>query len=220
VSPHNSAVPAKAEGGATRFQLAAVAAVLLIYAALSYYSDSTPNASGLAAGLSLAPALLIGAVLLWRWTHPLVATSILILVCALLYNYWSFFRNNYNWSNLAQQCGAYGLVALSFARSLWANRVPLCTQLADKLHGPLMPAEVAYTRRVTVAWTLFYVLLSTAILIVYLAVPLRVWSLFVNFGTFGLIGLMFIAEHAVRRMVLPRARPGSTLAALRQFLGG
>jgi uncharacterized membrane protein len=200
--------------------LAVVSAVLIVYAVLSYYSDSTPNASGLGAGLSLAPVLLIGAVLVWRWAHPLAAISILVLVCALLYNYWSFFRNNYNWSNLAQQCGAYGLVALSFARSLLAKRVPLCTQLADKLHGPLMPAEVAYTRRATVAWTLFYVLLTTAILIVFLAAPPRVWSLFVNFGTFGLMGLMFLAEHAVRRMVLPRTPPGSTLAALRQFLGG
>ena len=34
----------------------------------------------------------------------------------------------------------------------------LCTQLADKVHGPLSALELRYTRRVTAAWTLFFVL--------------------------------------------------------------
>lgn len=175
---------------------------------------------GLATGLSLAPVLLIGAVVIWRWTSPLIATPILALVCGLLYHYWAFLKDNYAWSNLAQQCGAYGLVALSFARSLLAGRVPMCTQWAQKLHGPLTAAEIAYTRLATVAWGVFYGLLTSAIVIVFFAAPPRVWSLFVNFATFGLIGLMFVIEHAVRRKVLPHRRAGGTLAALRQFLGG
>ncbi|MGH8323553.1 MAG: hypothetical protein ACRETD_07115, partial [Steroidobacteraceae bacterium] len=197
-----------------------VAAIIIVYAALSYYSDSAPNLGSLAVALSLAPVLLIGAVMLWRWTAPPVAASILALICGLLFHYWGFLRNNYQWSNLAQQCGAYGLMALGFARSLWAGRVPLCTQWAEKLHGPLVPARIAYTRQATVAWAVFYALLTSAILILFFAVPLRAWSLFVNFATFGLIGLMFIAEHAVRQKVIPHQRRGGALAALRQFLGG
>lgn len=199
--------------------LTAVAAIVIVYAALSYYSDSAQNASGLATGLSLAPVLLIGALFVWRWTHPLVATSILIAICGLLYHYWSFLKSNYQWSNLAQQAGAYGLVALSFARSLLNARVPLCTQIAEKLHGPLIAAEIAYTRTATVAWALFYSLLTVSIIVVFFSAPPREWSLFVNFATFGLIGVMFIAEHIVRRKALPHQSRGTIFNALRQFLG-
>lgn len=199
--------------------LTVVAAIFILYATVSYYSDSTPEATGLATGLSLAPVLLIGAVFVWRWTPRFIATAIFIVTGGLLYHYWSFLKSNYQWSNLAQQAGAYGLVALSFVRSLLAGRVPLCTQIAEKLHGPLIAAEIAYTRRATVAWATFYVLLTLAIVVVFFDAPLHVWSLFVNFATFGLIGLMFIAEHLVRRRVLPHHPRGTALSALRQFLG-
>jgi uncharacterized membrane protein len=202
---------------ATLLQLAVVAAITVGYAALSHYSNTAPDAKGLGAGLSIAPILLIGAVMLWRWSHPLLALSIFALEAVLLFHYWPVLTKYYEWADVVQQCGAYGLVSLTFARSLFGGRVPLCTQLSAKLHGPLAPAEIAYTRWATVAWMIFYVMLAAIILILFFVAPLRVWSLFVNFAAFGLIALAFIADHAVRRRVLPH-RPGGILAALRQSL--
>jgi uncharacterized membrane protein len=109
---------------------------------------------------------------------------------------------------------------MGFARSLFANRIPLCAQVADKLHGPLTPIEIAYTRRATLAWAVFYTLIATAILILFFAVPLRVWSLFVNFAVFGLIILMVVVDHAIRHRVLPRHRSGGILAAIQRALAG
>jgi uncharacterized membrane protein len=203
-----------------RSQLTIVLALIVGYAALSYYSDSVPDAPNLAAGLSLAPVVLIGLALAWRWTRPVVTVLIFATTCAVLYRYWAFIRSNYQWSNLVQQTGAYGLVALGFARSLSGGREPLCTQMADRLHGPLTPAEVAYTRRATIAWAIFYAALTVAIAALFFAASPRVWSLFVNFATFGLIGLMFAVEHTVRQKVLPPRQRGSTLVAIRQFLIG
>jgi uncharacterized membrane protein len=221
-APHDLASLGKADGGAavTRSQLTVILAIVVGYAALSYYSDSVPDASNLATSLSVAPVALIGLVLAWRWTRPAVAILIIALTGAVLYRYWGFIRANYQWGNLVQQSAVYGLVALGFARSLSPGLVPLCTQMADKLHGPLAPAEVAYTRRATVAWAIFYALLTLAITGLFFVASLRVWSLFVNFATFGLIGLMFAAEHTVRLKVLPQRRRGGTLVALRQFLIG
>lgn len=207
-------------GTPTRGQLVIVAAIIIGYAALSYYSDSRPDAPNLAAGLSLAPVVLIGLVLAWRWTPRPVAIFIFALTCAVLYRCWPFIRGNYPWSNLAQQTGAYGFLALGFARSLARGLVPLCTQLAERVHGPLTPAEIAYTRRATMAWAAFYALLTVAIAALFFTASARVWSLFVNFGTFGLIALMFFAEHTVRLKVLPHRPRGGTLVALRQFLIG
>jgi uncharacterized membrane protein len=201
-------------------QLTVVAAFVIGYAALSHYSASSPDAKGLGAALSVAPVSLIGVLLAWRWTKPLTALLITASLCALLYRYWPTIERNYEWADLAQQCGAYGLIALSFARSLFAGHVPLCTQLAIQIHGVLTSGEIAYTRRATAAWGAFYALIAVTILILYFAVSLRTWSLFVNFATFGLMLLMGTVDHAIRRRVLPRHPREGILAILQRTLIG
>ncbi len=203
----------------TVWQLAVVLTLIVGYAALSHYSNSVPDAKGLATALSIGPILLIGGVLLWRWSRPVVAAPLLAIVGIVLFHCWPLLTRYYEWSDVIQQCAAYAVVSLSFARSLFGGRVPICTQMSDKLHGPLTPVEIAYTRKATVAWTVFYALLAAVILILFFTASLRIWSVFVNFVSFGIIGLMFIADHAVRRRVLPH-RPGGILAALRQSLTG
>jgi uncharacterized membrane protein len=218
--PPNPPVDTAISPGRQRLQLAAVAALVIGYAALSHYSTVSANSKGLGAALSVAPIALIGVILAWRWTRPLMALLIAASLCALLFRYWAVVERNYEWADLAQQCGAYGLVALAFARSLFAGHVPLCTQLANQVHGPLSPAEITYTRRATEAWVVFYVLLTIAILILFFVVSLRVWSLFVNFAVFGLMILMGMADHAIRRRVLPRHENGGILAIIRRSLIG
>jgi uncharacterized membrane protein len=203
-----------------RLRLAAVAALVIGYAALSHYSTTSPNSKGLGAALSVAPIALVGVILAWRWTRPLMALLIAGSLCALLFRYWAVVERTYEWADLAQQCGAYGLVALTFARSLCAGQVPLCTLLANQVHGSLTPAEIAYTRRATAAWVVFYVLLAIAILVLFFVVPLRVWSLFVNFAVFGLMMLMGLADHSIRQRILPRHTDGGILAIIRRSLIG
>src|SRR5580700_1735966 len=71
-----------------RLRLAAIATLVIGYAALSHYSASSPNAKGLGAVLSVAPILLIGLILAWRWTRPFTALLIAAAACAILYRYW------------------------------------------------------------------------------------------------------------------------------------
>ena len=203
-----------------RLKMAALVALVIGYAALSHYSASSPGAKGLGAALSVAPVLLVGLILLWRWTQPVKALLIAASIFALLYRCWPAIERNYEWADLVQQCGAYGLVAWGFARSLLSGRVPLCTQLAEKMHGVLTLAEVAYTRGATKAWSVFYAVIAAAILILFLVAPLRVWSLFVNFAIFALILLMGIADHAIRRRMLPRHPRGGILTIIRRSLIG
>jgi uncharacterized membrane protein len=201
------------------FQGVVLAVIVVGFAVLSYYSYATPSAKSLGAAVSLAPIVLIGLVLAWRWTNPLVAALLGVLVAGLLYHYWPVLKKNYEWADLLQQFTAYALVAFGFIRSLLAGRVPLCVQLGDKLHGPLSPAEIAYMRRATVAWAIFYSALALAILALFFLASPRFWALFVDFFVFGLIGLMWGADHLIRYRVLPR-RPGNLLAALRLALIG
>jgi uncharacterized membrane protein len=198
----------------------AIAVLVIGYAALSYYSASSPDAKGLGAALSVAPVLLIGLILAWRWARPLTALVLAVASCTLLYRYWPAVERNYEWADLVQQCGVYGLIAATFARSLLAGRVPICTQLAITMHGVLTPAEIVYTRRATVAWVVFYILITAAILVLFFVAPLRVWSLFVNFAAIGLMIIMGVADHALRRRFLPRHPAGGIVAIIQRALIG
>ncbi len=208
--PERPSGPADANqpAGPSRLQLFAVAALIVAYAVLSQYSSEVSDARGLGAVLSLMPIVLIVAIVVWRWRRSLigalVAISAATLLCLFWPGFWPVFQEHYEWSDLAQQVGAYGLVAVSFGRSLYGGRVPVCTQIANGLRGVLEPAEIAYTRRATLVWTVFYAILAASILALYFVVPLRVWSLFVNFATFALIALMALVDHTLRRRVLSR----------------
>jgi uncharacterized membrane protein len=156
--------------------------------------------------------LSIGFVLIWRWTGAPQALLAAAAAWFLLQHYWPLFTQNFTLVYLIQQCGFYALMAVSFGHSLWGSRMPLCTQFADRLHGPLTLRELSYTRSVTVAWVIFFMLNLAATLLLFELAPLRIWSLFVNFCALPLILLMFVAEYAVRSVALP-ARPRSGLMA-------
>ena len=200
-----------------RLQLAAVVAFVLTYAGLSHYSNAAASSRDIGVGLALGPPLMIGLLLIWRWTRPWVALLAAGAAALLLHNYWPVLERNFPMVYLLQEAGFYSLMALSFGQSLLGRRQALCTQLADKVHGPLTAQEVRYTRRVTAAWALFFVLITAATLILYAFASLTVWSLFANFCVLPLIGLMFAGEYAIRRRALPQVpRPG-ILAAVRVY---
>jgi uncharacterized membrane protein len=201
-----------------RLQLAAIIAFVFAYAGLSHYSNSAASSRDIGVGLALGPPLVIGLLLIWRWAHLLIALLAAAAAAALLlHNYWPVLERNFPLVYLLQEGGFYGLMALSFGQSLLGGRQALCTQLADKVHGPLTAQEVRYTRRVTAAWAIFFVLITAANLILYAFASLAVWSLFANFCVLPLIGLMFAGEYAIRRRALPQLpRPG-ILAAVRVY---
>jgi uncharacterized membrane protein len=204
-------------GWRRRLQLAAVILFVVAYAALSHYSNSIAKTHDLGVGLAVGPVLTVGLLLLWRWTHLGVALLAAAALAALLRHYWAVLEGSFTWVYLIQEAGFYSLLASSFGQSLLGDRVALCTQLADKIHGPLTPQELIYTRRVTAAWALFFILIVVVTVGLFLFAPLRIWSLFANFCVLPLIGLMFVAEYAVRKRALPQVRRRGILAAVRVY---
>ena len=204
-------------GWRRRLQVAAVILFIVAYAALSHYSNSAAKTHDLGVVLAVGPVLTVGLLLLWRWTHPGVALLAAVAVTAVLRQYWPVLERSFTGVYLIQEGGFYSLMAASFGQSLLGNRVALCTQLADKIHGPLTPQELIYTRRVTAAWALFFVLIVVVTVGLFLLAPLRTWSLFANFCVLPLIGLMFAAEYAVRKRALPQAQRRGILAAVRVY---
>ena len=200
-----------------RLQLAAVVVFLVAYAGLSHYSNSVAKTHDLGVGLALGPVLAVGLLLLWRGTHLWVALLGAAAAAVFLHHYWPALEKNFAVVYLLQEGGFYSLLAASFSVSLLGDRVALCTQIADKVHGPLTPQEVRYTRRVTAAWALFFILITGATFGLFLFAPLHIWSLFANFCVLPLIGLMFVGEYAVRRRALPQVPRRGILAAVRVY---
>jgi uncharacterized membrane protein len=204
-------------GWRRRLQLTTVVVLLVAYPALSHYSISIAKTHGWAVALALGPLLGIALLLIWRWARLPAALLAAATAALLLLHYWPLLERNYSLVSLLQECTFDLLMALSFGQSLRRGSVPLCTELADKLHGPLTPQEVIYTRRITAAWALFFVSIAATTGVLFYFAPLHAWSMFVNFCVLPLIGLMFAAEYAVRRRVLPQTQPRGLLSAVRVY---
>ena len=200
-----------------RLQLAAVVLFFIAYSVLSHYSNLNPQAHDLRTVLALAPMLTLGLVLLWRWSGALMALLAAAATAYLLRAFWPLFAQNFSIVYLLQQAGFYSIMAFTFGRSLRKGSVPLCTQIADKVHGPLSALELRYTRQVTVAGVIFFLGNVAANFLLFEFAPLSVWSVYVNFCSLPLILLMFAAEYAVRRRVLPQVQSSGLIATLRVY---
>jgi uncharacterized membrane protein len=201
-----------------RLQYAAACIAIAVYAGLSHYSNAVAGGRDLGAALALAPITAFATILAWRAAPRAVAALLSACLAGLIVGLWPVLRQNYPLINLVQDSSAYGLLGITFGRSLMPGRVALCTQLADKEHGPLSAQEVRYTRQVTTAWTVFFFVITAASILLFVSAPLRIWSVFINFCALPLVGAMFIAEYQVRRRVLPEVKRTGLLAALRVYL--
>jgi uncharacterized membrane protein len=200
-----------------RLQLAAVVLFFIAYSVLSHYSNLNPQAQDLRTALALAPMLTLGLVLLWRWSGVFMVLLAAAATAYLLRTFWPLFAQNFSIVYLLQQTGFHSIMAFTFGRSLRKGSVPLCTQLADKVHGPLSALELRYTRQVTLAWMIFFLCDVAANFLLFEFAPLSIWSVFVNFCSLPLILLMFVAEYAVRRRVLPQVQRNGLIATLRVY---
>lgn len=85
----------------------------------------------------------------------------------------------------------------AFGASL-VSGMPVAERLARLREPGLPPAGVAYTRRVTQAWCVFFVLNGAAALGTALFATDAVWSLYNGVIAYILMGLMFGGEYLLR----------------------
>jgi uncharacterized membrane protein len=194
--------------------------VLLLagYAALVHYSNSHSGAKPLGAVLAVAPLLAIGLGVAWRSTYRLTAVALALLAGSLAFSRWKILESNYSLLYLLEDLTLYGLLSVTFARSLAKNRMPLCSYWATLVHGPLPPLVARYTRTVTTAWAVFFALIGATSVTLYAWASLPAWSAFANFVTLPLVGLMFLSEYAVRRKTLPPSHRTGLLRSVQVFL--
>jgi uncharacterized membrane protein len=103
-----------------------------------------------------------------------------------------------------------------FARTLKDGREPLITSIARRVHGSLKPEIEIYTRRVTYAWSLFFLLQVAVSLGLYIFASLQAWSMYINILNVPLIILMFVCEYSYR-ILRYRGHQSSILSGLQFF---
>jgi uncharacterized membrane protein len=98
---------------------------------------------------------------------------------------------------------AYSFLLWYFGRTLVRGREPIITRFSRSVHGPLPPAMERFTRKVTIAWCVFFAaqLIVSAFLFAFAA--LGTWSLFVNLLNLPLLAVMFVGQLVYRMLRYP-----------------
>lgn len=194
-----------------------IAVTLVGYAILANYTNQSTHTPGLGALVALAPLVLTSLILAWRTEQRLLILGLLGLAAALAWWAWPLLQLHYGWIYWLEHESLQWILFLTFARTLFSHQQPLCTQLAERLHGPLTPQHARYADQVTVAWTLFFALMIMISTSLFFLQPIAIWSIFANFVFLPLVVLMFILEFAVRKILLPDLANANILDAVRTF---
>lgn len=197
--------------------VAAVTAVLLGYQLLAHRITVSSDVALWGTLWAVTPLAFLLFWLAWRSRRPGLVLALWLAALTALVHDWPRIQSHPDWVYFIQHLGANLVLLFSMGLTLLPGRQPLCSLLAARARGPL-PAEVsAYTRGVTLAWTLFFGLMAVASALLFWLAPIEVWSIFANLLTAPLVLLMFIGEYGVRVRVLPPEKRSGLLEAVRAY---
>jgi len=98
---------------------------------------------------------------------------------------------------------AYLFLLWYFGRTLARGKEPIITRFARSVHGPLQPEMELFTRKLTIAWCVFFAAQLIASALLFTLASLSTWSLFVNLLNLPLLVLMFAGQFVYRMVRHP-----------------
>lgn len=104
---------------------------------------------------------------------------------------------------LLQHVGIHLALFASFGATLLPGRLSLIGGVAQRVHGTLSPAMVAYTHRVTRMWAIYFLAMALLSLWVHATQPWSAWSLLANLLTPVAVVALFVGEHFLRYRLHP-----------------
>lgn len=117
---------------------------------------------------------------------------------------------------LVQHAGIHLGLGVSFAATL-RHRLSMIGLVAERVHGPLPPAMVGYTRAVTLSWCAYFFAMAALSCWVYATLPWHWWSLLANVVTPAMCGVMFIGEYLLRYRLHPEFERATLADAWRAY---
>ena len=180
------------------WHLALAGLALTAYALGSHWLMVNAAKEPWAVAALFGPLLLAMAAGGWRQRSGLTLSfcgSVAVLLVAIV---WRGGVDDMNRMYVLQHAGIHAALAWTFGSTLRAGGTPLITGLAQRVHRHFTPAMQVYTRRLTRAWTLYFVGMIAVSLALYAVAPWTWWSLFCNVATPLAAGAFFVGEHLLR----------------------
>jgi len=195
-----------------------VAVLTVLWALTAHFTSAGQESSGWGAALALTPMSVALALGLWRLRSRWLGALIGVAVLAGLVGSWPFLKGQVALLYYVEHLGVYLLLSVFFGRTLKGPHESLVTQMARRVHGGVLsPAQAAYTRRVTLAWCIFFAGMALVSTGLFLLAPVVAWSTFANLLGGPLIALMFVGEYVWRRRALPEEKPATMADAVRAW---
>lgn len=199
-----------------RARTIAVGLIGVAYVAGSHWLMTRAPASNWNAVVVIGPMLALLALYAWQRGLRVLAGAGLLALAALGLQAWRGGGVAPATLYLVQHVGIHAVLALVFALTLRPGHEALITALARRVHGHLTPAMAAYSRKVTIVWALYFVIMAALSIALYAFAPFDAWAAFANLATPVAAVLLFVAEYAVRYWLHPefeRATLGDAINA-------
>lgn len=185
--------------------MVAVACVGATYLAFSHLLTIEKHPNPLMLAVGVAPLSAMAILAAWHSRMRWIALTALAIVALCVILYLDELRNHVNWLYFAQHAGAMTLLAITFGSTLGRGDADaLCSRVTRLLlPSPADPVYMRYTWKVTLVWTVYFVVSALLSVGLFWGAPLVVWSFFANLLTPVTVGLMFVIEYLVRVRMLP-----------------
>ena len=189
-----------------------VAYVLGTHWLMTSAPDSPWNVVGV-----LSPMLVLVAAGAWRSGQRWLAGAAAALLGALCAQALLGVRVSAQALYVAQHVGINLFLAVLFGSTLRTGHKPFITALAERVHRAFTPDMAAYTRKATLAWTLYFIGMAAVSVALYALAPFDAWALFANLLTPLAVGLMFVGEYLLRYRLHPEFERTSLADAMRAY---
>jgi uncharacterized membrane protein len=187
------------------------------YQMLTYRGISSVHPGGLVVVSAFAPVIIVFLFISWSTRYRIIGLASIIAGCVALWHYQTILVHYLNWTYLVQRSGIFALLATVFGVTLLPGHTPLISRVADLVHGPLSKQVEIYTRHVTMAWTLFFAIMTGLPLIVFIFAPHHLLFLLTNIVTMTLMASMLFAEYIVRCRTIPVGERSGMMEGLRAY---
>lgn len=169
------------------------------------------------AALVVGPMLALAAWVAWHRGRRVLASVAALAAAALLVHASRGGALPAGSIYVGQHVAIHVVLAFVFGLTLQAGREPLITTLARRVHGAVTPALAAYARKVTVAWTAYFIVMAALSLVLYAFAPFTFWATFANLVTPMAIGAMFLGEYLLRYRLHPEFERATLAQAMHAY---
>lgn len=202
---------------APRARWMAAAAAALLYAGASHALMTGAQDSPWSLAIVLGPLVVLALAALWSNGQRVLATAGALLALLLAAQAAMGGAIPSRWLYLAQHAGVHLALAAWFGATLRRGTEPLVSALARRVHGGLTPEMARYTRRVTLAWTLYFFGMAVASLGLFATGEFAHWSLLANVLTPVFTAGFFVGEYLLRYRLHPEFERVTLQQALQAY---